>query len=53
MHVFALALEGSLISYLVSGAFISILYYPNIWVLMGFVVSLKKIVELDSKPVAA
>ncbi len=38
----ALALEGSIISYLVSGAFISILYYPNFWILMGFIISLKK-----------
>jgi len=41
---FALALEGSLIAYLVSGAFISILYYPNFWIFMGFVLSLKIIV---------
>ena len=50
---YALALEGALISYLVSGAFISTLYYPNLWILMGFIISLKKIVIPDSKPVAA
>jgi probable O-glycosylation ligase (exosortase A-associated) len=38
-----LALEGSLIAYLVSGIFISILYYPNLWIIMGFVISLKRI----------
>ena len=43
-YYLALALEGSLISFLVSGAFISILYYPNFWVLMGFIISLKSIV---------
>jgi hypothetical protein len=46
------ALEGALISYLVSGAFISTLYYPNLWILIGFIISLKKIVILDSNPVA-
>ena len=45
----ALALEGSLVSYLVSGAFISILYYPNLWFLMGFIISLKYIVIKDLK----
>jgi O-antigen ligase len=47
---FVLALEGSLISYLVSGAFISTLYYPNLWILMGFIVSFKHIVIPDLKP---
>ena len=42
-YAMALALEGALVSYLVSGAFISVLYYPNFWVLMGFAVSLRKI----------
>ena len=49
-YFLALGLEGALVSYLVSGAFISILYYPNLWILMGFVISLKKIVILDSQP---
>ena len=40
----ALALEGSMIAYLISGAFISILYYPNLWIFTGFVTSLKYIV---------
>ena len=52
-YMLALALEGALVSYLVSGAFISILYYPNLWVLMGFIVALKKIVVQDPNPVAA
>ena len=52
-YFFALALEGALIAFLVSGAFISVLYYPNLWVLMGFIVSLRRIVDLDSKPVTA
>jgi O-antigen ligase len=42
----ALALEGSLVAFLVSGAFISTLYYPNLYGLLGFIVSLKYIVKL-------
>lgn len=38
-----LALEGSLITYLVSSAFISTLYYPNLWFLIGFIISYKRI----------
>jgi O-antigen ligase len=52
-YFLALALEGALVSYIVSGAFISVLYYPNFWVLMGFIVSLRKIVVLDPIPVTA
>jgi len=44
LYHIALALEGSLVSYLVSSSFISTLYYPNIWIMMGFIMSLKKIV---------
>ena len=40
----ALALEGSLISYLVSSSFISTLYYPNLWILIGLIISFRKIV---------
>ena len=43
-YFMAVALEGSLISYLVSGIFISILYYPNFWIIMGFILSLRNIV---------
>ena len=41
----ATALEASLVGYLASGVFISVLYYPNYWLLMGFAVSLRKILE--------
>ena len=37
----ARALEGSIIGYLVSSVFISTLYYPPFWVLVGFVAALK------------
>jgi probable O-glycosylation ligase (exosortase A-associated) len=50
---YVMALEGALISYLISGAFISALYYPNLWILMGFIISLKKIVIPDSNPATA
>jgi O-antigen ligase len=48
-YYIAMALEGSLISYLASGVFISTLYYPNFWILMGFIISLKKILISNTK----
>ncbi len=42
-YYIALALEGSLITYLVSSVFISTLYYPNLWFLIGFIISFKNI----------
>ncbi len=49
LYHLALAMEGSLISFLVSSAFISTLYYPNFWVMMGFVMALRGVVESHSK----
>lgn len=46
-YYLTIALEGSMVSYLVSGIFISILYYPNFYILVGFIMSLKKIVILN------
>jgi hypothetical protein len=40
-----MALEGGIAAYLVSGIFISVLYYPNLWILMGFAISLRTILE--------
>ena len=40
-YFLALAIEGSLFGYLVSSIFISTLYYPSFWVMMGFAVGLK------------
>jgi O-antigen ligase len=37
----ALGLEGSLVAFLASGVFISTLYYPNFWILTGFIVALR------------
>jgi O-antigen ligase len=45
IHFLALALEGSLVGFLASSAFISTLYYPNFWILCGFIVSLRKIIR--------
>jgi len=39
----ACSLEASLIGFLVSGYFISVLYYPCFWILMGFAVALRKV----------
>jgi hypothetical protein len=48
------ALEASLIGYLVSGYFISVLYYPSFWILMGFAVTLRKVaLANDAKSIAA
>lgn len=44
-YYIALALEGSLITYLVSSVFISTFYYPNFWILMGFIIAYRKIVS--------
>ena len=41
----ALALEASLIGFLVSSVFISTLYYPSFWLLCAFIISLKKSVN--------
>ncbi len=38
----SLALEGALIGFLVSSAFISSLYYPSLWVLLGFMEALRQ-----------
>jgi probable O-glycosylation ligase (exosortase A-associated) len=37
------ALEASLVAFLASGYFISVLYYPSFWTLMGFAVALRKV----------
>lgn len=44
IYYLALALEGSMVGFLTSSVFISTLYYPNFWILCGFIVSLKKVV---------
>lgn len=41
----ARAMEGSLIGFIVSGVFISILWYPALWIMMAFVVALRNISE--------
>jgi len=45
----ARAMEGSLIGFIVSGVFISILWYPPLWIMMGFVVALRNISEEAGK----
>jgi probable O-glycosylation ligase (exosortase A-associated) len=39
------AMEASMAAYLVTGIFISVLYYPCFWVLMGFIVALQRIIS--------
>ena len=38
-------ITGAMLGYLVSGAFLSVLYYPHFWLLMGICVALKNIVQ--------
>ncbi len=45
IYYLALALEGSLVGFLASSVFITTLYYPNFWILCGFIVSLRKIIR--------
>jgi O-antigen ligase len=45
----ARAMEGSLIGFIVSGIFISILWYPALWVMVAFVVALRNISEAQSE----
>jgi O-antigen ligase len=48
------ALEASLVGFLASGYFISVLYYPSFWTLMGFAVALRKLaLANDEKSLAA
>ncbi|MEO7860136.1 MAG: O-antigen ligase family protein [Nitrospirales bacterium] len=44
----ARAMEGSLIGFIVSGVFISILWYPSLWILMALIVALRNISEDES-----
>lgn len=39
----ARAMEGSMIGFLVSSVFISTLWYPSFWVMMGFIVALRNV----------
>ena len=44
----ARAMEGSLIGFIVSGVFISTLWYPSLWIMMALVVALRNISETQS-----
>lgn len=44
IYYLAMALEGSLLGFLTSSVFISTLYYPNLWLLLAFIISLRRIV---------
>jgi hypothetical protein len=41
----ARAMEGSLIGFIVSGVFVSILWYPALWIMVAFVVALRNVSE--------
>ena len=44
----ARAMEGSLIGFIVSGVFISTLWYPSLWIMTALVVALRNISETQS-----
>ncbi len=46
---FARAMEGSLIGFIVSGIFISIMWYPSLWIMMALIVALRNISETQSE----
>ena len=46
---FARAMEGSLIGFTVSGIFISIMWYPSLWIMMALIVALRNISETQSE----
>jgi O-antigen ligase len=48
-HFLALGLDMALVGYLVSGAFLTVLYYPHLWVILGMSVGLHTAVTV--KPV--
>jgi hypothetical protein len=41
-------MEGSLIGFIVSGVFISTLWYPSLWIMMALIVALRNISETQS-----
>lgn len=43
----ARAMEGSLIAFIVCGVFVSTLWYPSLWIMMGLVVALRNISEVQ------
>lgn len=45
----ARAMEGSIIGFIVSGIFISIMWYPALWIMVAFVVALRNISEMQSE----
>ena len=47
----ARAMEGSLIGFIVSGVFVSTLWYPALWTMIAFVVALRNISETQSEGV--
>ncbi len=44
----ARAMEGSVIGFIVSGVFISTLWYPALWIMMALIVALRNISDVDA-----
>ena len=45
IYYLTLALDGSLIAFLVTGAFIAVLYYPHLWLLTAFTAVVQRIFQ--------
>ena len=52
-YYLANGLDGALIGYLVSGFFMSVLYYPYIWINLGMTVALNTVAQRLPVPAAA
>jgi Na+-transporting methylmalonyl-CoA/oxaloacetate decarboxylase gamma subunit len=50
---FNLAISASVVAYLVTGTFISVLYYPSLWLLIAFGIALKNVVVKMDETVPA
>lgn len=49
IYYMTMAVDASLMAYLVTGAFITVLYYPHFWLLTAFSVVLKKVFDVILK----
>jgi len=47
MKFIMLGINGALLGYLVSGMFLSVLYYPHFWFLTAISVAIKNVVQAE------
>src|SRR5882672_12578150 len=51
LYYLTLSLDASLIAFLVTGAFISVLYYPHFWILTAFTVVVHRVFDIVARDV--